>query len=116
MSGFREKIRHAFSVESDAPLEPTEAQRAVVDRVAKEITRRRLTTPALLFVEMSRPLNYVTAQAMHFFQPIASIVLDTSGYTCFAEFLEHRGSVDFLCRRIEFFEAEYEKGEKGRQG
>lgn len=108
MSGWREKWRNAFAVDSTDPLEPTEPQRAVVDRVAMEVARRHLTTPALLFIEMSRPLNYIAAQAMHVFQPIAAIVLDTGGYTCFAEFLEHRGSLDYLCRRIEHFEQQYE--------
>ena len=108
MSGWREKWRNAFAVDSTEPLEPTEQQRAVVDRVAMEVAKRHLTTPALLFIEMSRPLNYIAAQAMHFFQPIAAIVLDTGGYTLFAEFLEHRGSLDFLCRRIEHFEQHYE--------
>jgi hypothetical protein len=113
MSGWREKWRNAFAVDSTEPLEPTEPQRAVVDRVAMEVARRHLTTPALLFIEMSRPLNYIAAQAMHFFQPIAAIVLDTGGYTCFAEFLEHRGALDYLCRRIEHFEQQYETADKG---
>ena len=108
MSRLSDKIKHAFKV-NEGPLEPTEAQAAVVDKVAKAIARRRLTTPALMFLELSRPLNYVTAQAMHFIQPIAAIVLDTKGMELFAQFLEHRGSVDVLCRRIEHFEQEYEK-------
>lgn len=108
MSRLTDKIRHAFQVDR-GPIEPTEAQRLVVDRVAMAIARRHLTTPALLFLELSRPLNYIAAQAMHYFHPIASAVLDTRGYEVFAQFLEHRGSVDFLCRRIEHFEQEYEK-------
>ena len=74
MNGFRESWKRAFAVDSDKPLEPTDPQRAIVDRVAKEIARRRLTTPALVFLEMSRPLNFVAAHAMHFLQPIAAIV------------------------------------------
>jgi len=108
MSKMTDKIMHAFKVDQ-GPLEPTEDQLRVVDKVAQAITRRHLTTPALMFLEMSRPLNYLTAQALHFFKPIADIVLDTKGMELFAQFLEHRGSVEFLCRRIEHFEQEYEK-------
>ena len=108
MSRLTEKIKHAFKV-NEGTLEPTVAQAEVIDKVAQAVARRRLTTPALMFLELSRPLNYITAQAMHFFQPIAAIVLDTRGLELFAQFLEHRGSVDFLCRRIEHFEQEYEK-------
>lgn len=107
--GWRDRLKHAFAVESNTPLEPDEAQRRVADKVAREIARRRLTTPALVFLEMSRPLNFVAAQALHFLQPIAAIVLDTGGYKVFADFLERRGSVDFLCRRIEHFEQEHEQ-------
>ena len=65
-----------------------------------------MTTPALLFIEMSRPLNYLGAQALHFFDPIVSVLVDTTGYRHFAEFLEQRGSLEHLCRRIEHFEAQ----------
>jgi len=98
--------KHAFAVESAAQLEPSDAERAAADRVCREIVRRHLSTPALLFLEVSRPLNYIGAQAMHFFQPIVSAVLPGEGYRVFTEFLERRGSVDYLCRRIEDLEAE----------
>jgi hypothetical protein len=111
MSNLRAKLKHAFAVESETDFEPTEKQREVVDRLAKEVARRRMTTPALLFLEMSRPLNFIASQIMHYFQPIISAVLDTGGYQAFAEFLEHRGSVQYLCRRIEHFERNYEAAE-----
>ena len=36
---------------------------AVLDRLAQEVVRRRLTTPALLLLEVGRPLNFVSALA-----------------------------------------------------
>lgn len=99
-------FRNAFAVDRPGPAQPTEAQRRVVERVCVEIVRRRLVTPALVFLEASRPLNYLGAQAMHFLQPIATVVLDGESYHCFAEFLEQRGSVDHLCDRLQGLEAE----------
>jgi hypothetical protein len=52
-------------------------------------------------LEMGRPLNFVASQAIHFFRPILSVVLDTRDIKEFATFLEQRGSVEYLCRRLE---------------
>ena len=102
-------LKHAFAVDPPGAAEPTEAQKTVVDRVCAEITRRHLTTPALIFLETFRPFNYLGPQALHFFHPFAASILNGYGYRHFAEFLERRGSVDYFCRRIEAMEAEYEK-------
>jgi hypothetical protein len=98
---WRVALRHAFAVEKPGAVEPTDAQRRVVERVVAEVRRRGLTTPAIVFLEMSRPLNYVSAQAMHFFQPIVAAILDTAAYDHFTEFLEHRGSIEYLVARLE---------------
>ena len=105
-----EWLKHAFAVEPPGPVEPTEEQRPVVERVCGEVVRRGLTTPAIMALEMSRPLNFVGSQALHFFSPIISALTDAQGHKQFAEFLEHRGSIEYLCRRIEELEAERRSG------
>ena len=97
-------LKHAFAVDPLGPIEPTPEQREAVRRICREIVRRRLTTPALAFLEMSRPLNYVGAQAMHFFRPFVSAFTTTGQYQHFAAFLEHRGSIDYLCSELERLE------------
>ena len=99
-------LKHAFAVDATGPVEPTESQRAIVDKVCCEVVRRHLTTPALLALEMSRPLNYVASQVLHFFGLFVSAITDAEGHKHFAMFLEQRGSIDYLCRRIEDLEAE----------
>ena len=103
-----QELKHAFAVDPRSVCEPTQEQRRVIDLACKEVARRHLTTPALILLEMSRPLNFVGSQVMHFFQPILSAIVDPKGYDQFASFLEHRGSVEYLCQRIEHFEREYE--------
>lgn len=93
-------LKHAFAIEAPGPAEPTDEQRPVLEAFCREIVRRGLTTPSLLFLETSRPLNFVAAQAIHFFAPVLSIFTDRSGHRHLAEFLEKRGSVDWLCERI----------------
>ena len=99
-------LKHAFAVDPPGPAEPTDAQRDVVERICREVVRRHLTTPALLLLEMSRPLNNVTAHLIHFFTPVLSAFADATTTREFARFLERRGSIEFLCRRIEDIEAD----------
>jgi hypothetical protein len=104
-------IRHAFALDPPGPAEPTEAQRPIVDRVCLEIVRRHLTVPAIAFLEMSRPLNFLAANAIHFFSPLLSALLTGGEHRRFAEFLERRGSVEYLCRRIEELERKAQAAE-----
>ncbi len=99
-------LKHAFAVDPPGPSEPTPEQRHAVDAVCRQIVKRHLTTPALVFLEMSRPLNYLGSQALHFFAPVLSVLSKTGGHRHFAAFLEQRGSIEYLCRRIEELEAE----------
>jgi hypothetical protein len=109
--GIRHWLKHAFAVDPPGPAEPTEEQRRIADRLCQLIVRRRLTSPALLYLEVGRPLNYVGAQVLHFFRPILTALFDARGCEEFASFLERRGSVDYLVARIEYFE-----DERGRRG
>ncbi len=106
----REGFTRAFHVDPPGPATPTEEEAKLVERVAVEVVRRRMATPALIFLESSRPLAGVGAAAMHFLQPFVTVVLDASMWSTLATFLERGGSVEYLCRRIEVLEAERERG------
>ena len=97
--------RHAFAVETPSEFQPSDEQRQVADRICRELVRRRLATPALMFLEMSRPLNFLGSQLLHFLSPMLSGLTQSHGHRHLAAFLEHRGSVDYLCRRIEELDA-----------
>ena len=97
-------LKHAFAVEPPGPVEPTDPQQAALERVCTQIVKRRLTTPALLFLEITRPMNYIGAQALHFAAPFLSALTDAEDHKHLATFLERRGSIDYLYRRIEEME------------
>lgn len=98
-------LRHAFFVEPPGAATPDEREREVVDQLASAIVQRKLTAPALLFLESSRPLNYIGSQTLVFFQPITSWLFRGDSYRVFHAFLERRGSVEYICRRIEHYAA-----------
>jgi len=147
VADMKEKIRHAFAVEKPGAAEPTERQREVIDLLCAAIVRRHMTTPAITMLEMSRPMNYLFANAMHVAQPAMAVLVrllrfagvgsgagkkedgDDSGeggknpvgrrlheedWTAISSFLEKRGSFDYMCERIEYFEEELTKQEKKR--
>ncbi len=97
-------LKHAFAVDPKGPCEPTPEQQPAVDWVCHQVVKRDLATPALMALELFRPLNYVSAQAMHFFKPLFGTLSRTvtiNHYKHFAAFLEHRGSFPYLVQRIE---------------
>ncbi len=118
MGSLRSKLKHAFAVDAPGALEPTDAQRPAVEWICNQVAKRSLTLPGLIVLEMTRPLNYLGAQVMHLTSPGVWAIAPKhiyGGYKNFAEFLEKRGSVEYMCRRIEELEAEYLEREHKRK-
>lgn len=94
-------LKHAFAVETKQSLAVTPRQAELVERACEEVVRRRMVTPAMIMLETGRPLHFVASQAIHFFEPIVGSLFDASDMREFANFLEQRGSVDYLVERLE---------------
>lgn len=93
-------LKHAFAVDvPDAPL--NDVQKQLLERLAVEVVRRRMTIPALTFLEMSRPLNYLGSQAMRFFEPTMSVFVNDGTYAELARLLERRDAIDLISAAIE---------------
>ena len=75
--------------------------RALFERLAGWAVERGMETPAILFLESVRPLSFVGAQAMHFFQPLASVVFTGPDYARLARLLEERENLAILLATIE---------------
>jgi hypothetical protein len=112
----RSWLKHAFAVDAPGEARPTPEQEPPVDWLARQIARRHLTTPGLIALEMCRPLNWIIAQGMHFSEPAVWAVTPdafSEHYRHLAAFLERRGSIEHLCRRLEAMESEYSARERG---
>ncbi|MEQ8851145.1 hypothetical protein [Gimesia sp.] len=94
-------LANAFAIERPEDFAPTAEQQKVADHICREIVRRDMVTLAILSLETCRPLNYVGAQALHFFTPFLSILIEPHSQKLFAEFLEKRGSIEWMCQRLE---------------
>lgn len=118
MGSLKTKLKHAFAVDAPGPAEPTSQQQVPVDWLCRQVARRHLTTPGLIALEMCRPLNWIFAQGLHISQPAVWAVTPSAlyeHYRDFSDFLERRGAMEHLCRRLEHFEQEYEAVERNTE-
>ena len=50
-------------------------EQELIDKIAGKIVSRRLSVPAVLFMEVLKPLNFFGAQTLNFFGPIIESLL-----------------------------------------
>jgi hypothetical protein len=86
---------------------------ALFDRLAQWLVDRSLETPAILFLESVRPMSFVGAQAMHFFEPFARALFAVPDYERIARLMERRSNLELLVRTIEATaDRKHDKGRK----
>jgi hypothetical protein len=91
----------------ELPEEKREKQREIIERLATKIVERRLTAPAVLFLESAKPLSFLGNQALVFFQPIVQTVFNFRTYDEITDLLEDRDNVEHLLKKIEELEAQH---------
>ncbi len=96
----------------DRPEEMSEGDYGLLLELARKIVRRRLSVPAIFFLETAKPLNYIGAQAMVFFGPFVRILFESPNYYRYTELLEQRPTLELLLRMIEEYESEFAREEK----
>lgn len=109
-------FRHIFSSEPKGANEEekglTPEQQEILDKIAKKVVLWKMTTPAILFLESVKPLNYVGSQMMVFFEPFVQTIFSWKDYDEFRKMMEERESVERLLQTIEKFDAEAQAKEK----
>lgn len=78
-----------------------EERDALLDKAAHEIGRRKLNTPAILFLEMHKPLAYVGSHAMVAFSPFIIPFVGFDILNDYSRLLADRGNVERLIQRLE---------------
>lgn len=84
----------------------------ILEKVAKKVVQWNMAVPALIFLESIKPLNYIGAQAMVFFEPIVQSIFSIKDYDTFRIALERRENVENLLQKIEAHDAIAYKKEK----
>jgi hypothetical protein len=89
---------HRIPNTEDPALDP------LLDRVATQVVRRGLVTPAVFFLELHRPLSFLAGQATHALQPFLAPLFGYETVQRLARLLEDPANVDRLLDRIEQLE------------
>lgn len=100
MLGFNEKA-------SQAP-DP-----AILTRIAEKIVKRGMTVPAVLALEMMKPLSFIGSQTMVFFGPMITAFVRAETYYELTELLEDYHNVEVLVAEIERLEQEKDGQQAG---
>ena len=89
-----------------------EEENAVLEKLATKVVDRGMTIPAILFLESVKPLNYISSQAMVFFEPIVQSVFNFKDYDTMRIALEKRETLEILLLKIEKHDAIFLEREK----
>ena len=81
--------------------ELTDRQRELLNRLADKVVQLRMATPAILFLESVRPLNYVGSQVMVFFAPLVRGFFGLPEWDELRLVLERRESIGYFLDLIE---------------
>ncbi len=79
----------------------TEEREKLINEIAEGIVKRGLTTPAILFLEMNRPLSFVASQSLVVGSPFLAPFVGIDRVQDFSRLLKDRENVELLIRRIE---------------
>ena len=87
-------------------VEPlTSEEAAIMEKIAAKVVGLRMTVPAILFLESVKPLNYIGAQALIFFEPFVQALFNLKEYDTFRQMMERRENVERLLLKIEELDA-----------
>ncbi|OGM05029.1 MAG: hypothetical protein A2008_05150, partial [Candidatus Wallbacteria bacterium GWC2_49_35] len=71
-----------------------EKDQALFDRLADFVIRRKMTAPAILFLESTKPLNFIGSQFLVVMGPLIKIFFNIAEYDRIVELMEKRENVE----------------------
>lgn len=89
----------------DTPLTPDET-RGIIDSIARRVVARRLECPAVVFLEMHKPLSFIASQGIVCALPLVGPLVGAETMARFSRLLRDRGNIEALIARIEELAAE----------
>ncbi|WKZ22089.1 MAG: hypothetical protein QY305_00225 [Candidatus Brocadiaceae baterium WH-1] len=98
----RREFMHAFGMGTSRGNEVfSEKELALIVKLVTIIRKRRLSAPAIIFLECSQPLNYVGSQMMVFFRPFLTFFFKQEEYDLLQGILEKREGVKRILEELE---------------
>ena len=82
----------------------TDTEKEFIRNVAARIHQSGFITPAVFFLELTKPLSLIGSHVMIFFGPIINAFINTEGYYKAAEIFEKPENIELLIQEIENLE------------
>jgi hypothetical protein len=82
----------------------TNTEKEFIRNIAARIHQAGFITPAVFFLELTKPLSLIGSHVMIFFGPIINAFISTEGYYKAAEIFEKPENVELLIQEIEKLE------------
>lgn len=98
-----------YDIDICTPL-TQEQKNEVIESLAKKVAGRRLATPAVLFLDMHKPLSFLASQSLMVAMPLLGPLFGAQGLADLSKLLAERDNVEALIARIEEMSAEMDKG------
>jgi hypothetical protein len=89
-----------FGFDWDRPLEAAERDE-LIEKIAAAVTARRMTVPAILLLEGSKPLAFLSSQALVVSSGLLAPLVGAANMQKLAKLMESRENIELLIRRIE---------------
>ncbi len=81
-----------------------EQDRAFLQRLAEKIHKSGFVTPAVFFLEMTKPLALLGSHALVFFGPFLNAFIQSENYYRTAQVFEESANIELLLQMIEALE------------
>ena len=94
---------------------PENPYQDLIERIAKKVVAWRLTVPAIVILESTKPLSFLGSQILVFFEPIVQSLFDFKDYRRFYEMIEDRQNIELLIQEIEKQEELLQEEERARK-
>jgi hypothetical protein len=72
-----------------------------IEHLARQVGRWRLESPAILFLEVTKPLSFIASQGLLLCEPLLSFLVKEPRISEYADLLADRPSVERLISRLE---------------
>ncbi len=98
---FKQELKHAFAT-GPANVSLSEEDLAFLEKIATIIVKRGLSTPAIMFLDMYKPLSFLGSQVLAFFEPFMKMVIPKKvQYDRIMNLMEKRSVIDAFIKIID---------------
>jgi len=81
-----------------------------IEQIASGIVERRMSAPAILFLEILKPLCCIGNQVLFFLDPLLKLFTEINDYEKYTQLLENRENLEMLIKKIEENDEQHKYG------